>query len=61
MNRLKQHLNDSLRELEMTPAMEAAILMSAKTPAKTARKRGRVAVAALLVMCMVGITAEIVG
>ena len=57
MNRLKQHLNDSLRELEMTPAMEAAILMSAKTPAKTARKRGRVAVAALLVMCMVGITA----
>ena len=55
MNRLKQHLNDSLQELEMTPALQAEIFMKTEKPA--ARKHGRVAVAALLVMCMVGITA----
>ena len=28
MNKLKQHLNDSLGELELNPAMEAEILMN---------------------------------
>ena len=55
MNRLKQHLYDSLQELEMTPALQAEIFM--KTEKSAARKHGRVAAAALLVMCMVGITA----
>lgn len=57
MNRLKQHLNDSLQELEMTPAMQAEIFRKAEKPARAARKHGRMAIAALLVMCMVGITA----
>lgn len=57
MNRLKQHLNDSLQELEMTPAMQAEIFRKTEKPVRAARKHGRVAIAALLVMCMVGITA----
>ena len=57
MNRLKQHLNDSLKELELTPAMEAEILMNAKKPVRTVRFRSRAIVAALLVVCMVSITA----
>ncbi len=57
MNRLKQHLNDSLQELEMTPAMEAEILMQTEKPVRKARFRSRAAVAALLVVCMMGITA----
>ena len=57
MNRLKQHLNDSLQELELTPAMEAEILMNAEKPAQKVRFRSRAMVAALLVVCMVSITA----
>lgn len=57
MNRLKQHLNDSLQELELTPAMEAEILMNAEKPARKVRFRSRAVVAALLVVCMVSITA----
>lgn len=57
MNKLKQHLNDSLRELEMPPAIEAEILMNAEKPARTVRFRSRAAVAALLVVCMLSITA----
>ena len=57
MNRLKQHLNDSLKELELTPAMEAEILMNAEKPARKVRFRSRAVVAALLVVCMVSITA----
>ncbi len=57
MNQLKQHLNDSLQGLEMTPAMEAEILMNLEKPARTSRSRGRLAVAALLVVCTVGVTA----
>lgn len=57
MNQLKQHLNDSLNELEMTPAMEAEILMNTEKPARKVRFRSRAVVAALLVVCMVSITA----
>ena len=57
MNQLKQHLNDSLQELELTPAMEAEILMNAEKPAQKVRFRSRAVVAALLVVCMVSITA----
>lgn len=57
MNQLKQHLNDSLQELELTPAMEAEILMNAEKPARKVRFRSRAMVAALLVVCMVSITA----
>ena len=57
MNRLKQHLNDSLQELEMTPAMQAEIFMKTEKPVRKARFRSRAAVAALLVVCMMGITA----
>ena len=57
MNRLKPHLNDSLKELELTPAMEAESLMNAKQPVRTVRFRSRAIVAALLVVCMVSITA----
>ncbi|MBO4929401.1 MAG: hypothetical protein J6D61_03050 [Clostridia bacterium] len=57
MNQLKQHLNDSLKELELTPAMEAEILMNAEKPARKVRFRSRAVVAALLVVCMVSITA----
>lgn len=57
MNRLKQHLNDSLKELELTPAMEAEILMNTQKPVREVRFRSRAIVAALLVVCMVSITA----
>lgn len=57
MNRLKQHLNDSLKELELTPAMEAEILMNTQKPVQKVRFRSRAIVAALLVVCMVSITA----
>lgn len=57
MNRLKQHLNDSLQELEMTSAMQAEIFRKTEKPVRKARFRSRAAVAALLVVCMMGITA----
>ena len=57
MNKLKQHLNDSLQELEMTPAMEADILLNAEKPAKKVRSRSRTVVAALLVVCLLSTTA----
>ena len=57
MNRLKQHLNDSLQELELTPAMEAEILMNVEKPVRKVRFHSRAIVVALLVVCMVSITA----
>ena len=57
MNRLKQHLNDSLKELELTPAMEAEILMNAEKPVRKVRFRSRAVVAALLVVCLLSVTA----
>ena len=57
MNKLKQHLNDSLQELEMTPAMEAEILLNTESPARKVRFRSRAVVAALLVVCLLSITA----
>lgn len=57
MNRLKQHLNDSLQKLELTPAMEADILMNAEKPVRKVRFHSRAIVVALLVVCMVSITA----
>lgn len=57
MKKLQQHLNDSLSELELSPAMEAEILMSAEKPARKVRFRSRAVVAALLVVCLMGITA----
>lgn len=57
MNKLKQHLNDSLTELELSPAMEAEILMNAEKPARKLRFRSRAVVAALLVVCLLSVTA----
>ena len=57
MNKLKQHLNDSLNELELSPAMEAEILMNTERPARKVRFRSRAVVATLLVVCLLSITA----
>ena len=57
MNRLKQHLNDSLNELELSPAMEAEILLNTERPARKVRFRSRAVVATLLVVCLLSITA----
>ena len=57
MNKLKQHLNDSLSELELSPAMEAEILMNTEKPARKVHFRSRAVVAALLVVCMLSVTA----
>lgn len=57
MNKLKQHLNDSLNELELSPAMEAEILLNTERPARKVRFRSRAVVAALLVVCLLSVTA----
>ena len=57
MNSLKQNLDNALDSLELTPAMEAEILMNASAPARKTRHRSRAVIAALLVMCLLSITA----
>ncbi len=57
MNKLNQHLNDSLSELELSPSMEAEILMNAEKPARKVRFRSRAVVTALLVVCLLSVTA----
>lgn len=57
MNKLNQHLNDRLNELVLSPAMEAEILMNAEKPARKVRFRSRAVVAALLVACLLSVTA----
>lgn len=57
MNKLKQTLDNSLQELELSPALEAEILMNTAQPARKLRFRSRAVIAALLVVCMLSITA----
>lgn len=57
MNNLKQTLDHSLCDLEVTPAMEAEILLNAGKPARTMQLRSRAVIAALLVLCMLSVTA----
>ncbi len=57
MNKLNQHLNDSLSELELSSSMEAEILMNAEKPARKVRFRSRAVVTALLVVCLLSVTA----
>ena len=56
MNSLKQNLDNALDSLELTPAMEAEILMNASAPARKTRRRSRAVIAALLVVCLLSIT-----
>lgn len=55
MNKLKQHLNERLQTLTLTPAMEASILAEAARP--KARFSRRMVAAVLAAACLMSITA----
>lgn len=56
MNRLKQHLNDSLQELEMTQAMHASILSGTAAVSAKTRCFTRPLIVLLAVLCLSFIT-----
>lgn len=56
MNKLKQHLNDSLQELEMTPAMQASILSGTAVVSTKTHRFIRPLIVLLAVLCLSFVT-----